>query len=1839
MANKHLKSFLYDPEKEHSACGVGFLTRKDGIQTHELLRLGHEALCSVPHRGGLSSEGVGDGAGISVDLSQTFFSSLTGKKLKIGKFGVGNFFLPVDSNQHPRAVDLIENKLKSAGFSIISSRDIPVDKSKIAENSIKWQLPIRQWIFEPRGHLDKRGFKIAIHGALLDIESVAYTDVALDGLYPLSLSSQLQVLKGRLSSWELIPYFSDLRNPDHLIHTLYFHTRFSTNTDPHPTMAQPFRLMAHNGELNTDKKNRLSEAAIAQAKNTSIIRPRGQSDSCRLDQTLNSRIFDEGLDLVDAVVSMMPPAWENNENLDPKIRSMLEYFSLFEEKNDGPAALIFGDGEVVGARLDRLGLRPLRTVETEDYLAVTSEAGQIGFQPEQIISRGRVEAGGMIYYDHTEQKIYRTDEALLKLAKKNDYSSLVKKLSVKLNDLPEPKEEPAYAASAYSGDLTLPARYVGYTHNQESFKFLMDPMLQFGLEKVSAMGYGNAINPLSDAEGGIAKYFSQKFAQVTNPPLDSIREVDGMTLRVALGEKPNIGESRSSQILINSPVLKMSEMLKIREQNLTPVKIFDILFEPESNNSSKNELSMVKSIDKVARSVSEFARDEGGIAIISDRNMSKKFASIPLFIAISAINQKLIEEGLRLKISIVAESGQIASSHHVACALGFGASAVYPLAVRLRAEELFGFDNASAALQKFIKAAEKSLLKTMGKVGLCTVESYIGGEFFEPNFFDTSDPVLNRYFPNMKTPVGGVGFSLIAQSATDWHSFARSIKHPDEIPILGLFKERSEGAGHSYGMAAVRGFVNMTEEKIKFSQQSNYSLLDGEIDPFRVMTINQMNEAFDLTDDNYVNTSFDKLSKKQIDDFTITSGYREFSKSISEERLRRPAALRDILAFPIDITNLYTYKDIKRALTKYDRNGNNSFAIKGIKVQKKKSDIFLIQLSGEASNGKDKLEALKKIFSEQFENEVIAKNITENVLEIQTKGSALYYFSNVLPGPTAVPIEKVQPASEIANRFTSGAMSHGALVASAHEAVAHGTNMVGGLSNSGEGGEHISRYGTIRASRIKQFASGRFGVWAGYLADPKLEEIEIKIAQGAKPGEGGQLPAQKVTVEIAAARCGTPGVELISPPPHHDTYSIEDLGQLIHDAKAARVKVVVKLVSSEGIGTIAVGVAKAGADVINVAGNTGGTAAASVTSLKYSGRAAEIGIAEVHQALCLNGIRQKVILRGSGAMQTGSDVVKASLLGADSFEFGTTALMMLKCVMAKNCNIKCPAGLTTNAETFDGDPRALAQYLLNISHEVREILASLGLKSLDQARGRSDLLHLIDHPSAVGKLNLKKMLAHIEEPVVSNPVYIERDYSIDDELLDKVKSFISNKKADSIILSPRSKLTNRNKSVGGQLSIDVERLLNYENNDKNFNGLTDIRGRNFLDRGSVKIITEGSAGQSFAAFCNDGFVFRHTGTCNDGLGKSACGGEIIIKSPQGGGSCDGENVLVGNFTLFGATGGRTFIEGQAGDRFAVRNSGAVAVVEGVGEFCGEYMTNGTVLNIGEFAKGFGNGMSGGFLYQYDPENKLKESVSHESVLIGSIGDSNEDGKIHSEAVRQLLQWHKDATGSQLATKMLNNWNAIVKDVYWVMSKALLQYQDAEEILASKSRKDLVDELSTSLAEYQIEELKKAWKKNQLIVGGRAPRIEVQDSPEMYKLLNSYTVIEMAQNLLKHKCSESENVKNLDELVQNSILSENFTLMSALAKHAKKALNVYNDLEIAALVANKRLKDFKKALSLRNIISMDSPGTYSWILHQNKKNKEVLGLIPNFDELFAGVAIADLVNRLPKKEFKQDATHT
>ncbi len=1812
---------LYNADLSQDSCGVGFITHKKSLQTHDLLVLSHQALCTIPHRGGMSAEGIGDGAGVNVDLSLKFFRKVTGdNNLELGQFGVANFFFPEDHEHYDSdAQELVIRHLQQADLPVLLWRVVPVDKSVINQAAADAQLMIKQCVFARPKSLQAAShddFEKHIQATLLAIEAEGFTRKELNGFYPLSMSSRTQVYKGRLNSFEVIPYFIDLYDKDHEISTLFFHTRFSTNTAPATMMAQPFRYMAHNGELNTDKKNRLSENAIARQHNKTIAFPCGQSDSGRLDQTLTRRINEDGMDIVTAVLAMMPPAWENDTTLSPPVRAMLEYFSLSEEKNDGPAALIFNDGIRVGARLDRLGLRPLRSVETHDYLAVMSEAGQIDFPPKEVIKRGRIEAGGMLYFDHNTGEAYDSHQVMERLAQEVDYQTLLKERCLHLYELPEV----ALAEVDNQHHLIIDQRHTAYSLNQESFKFLLDPMLATGMEKVSAMGYGIAPNALSAAEGGMSRYFSQRFAQVTNPPLDSIRESDGMTLRVALGAKPNFSVLPSKQLVIDSPILHRHQLEQIRRQTAVSTLTLAMLYTPNFADDKANEDALEQALLAVCEQVAQAAKNNTAIIILSDINISGSQAAIPALLMISAANQQLVKQGLRFNSSLIAETGQAVSPHDIATLLGFGASAVCAISVHNRVLSHYPVAEHQKVLDKFKKGTEKSLMKTMGKFGLCTVESYIGGEFFESNYLDTDEPKLRPYFPNIHASVGGARYADIAASATEWHYKALFVVAEKDIPFLGLFKERQDGAGHSYGNTAIREYINMTDEAILYIPQE---------------------QSPTASDTAYTDFGYEKRTPEQIDSFGITPAYRSFAKNLYLERDARPAALRDIMDFPADVTTAQAKADFDRILGRQNLCGNINYLIRGLSVSATTSDMFVVALTDHATT--ERLQALAEHLQCRFADSIADFAVAEQALTITLANpdSPLgHYLKVVKTAPEPIALADVQPAHQITATLASGAMSHGALIAEAHEAVAQGTNIAGALSNSGEGGEHSSRFNTLRSCKIKQFASGRFGVWAGYLADPTIEEIEIKIAQGAKPGEGGQLPAAKVSVEIAALRGGTPRVELVSPPPHHDTYSIEDLGQLIHDAKAARVKVGVKLVSSEGIGTIAVGVAKAGADVINVAGNTGGTGAAAVTSLKNSGRSPEIGIAEVHQALSANGLRDKIVLRCSGAHQSGMDVVKSAILGGDSFEFGTTALMMLRCVMAKNCNIKCPAGLTTTHEEFKGDARVLAQYFMNVAHEVREILAALGYQSLAAIRGQTDLLHLIDHPAMIGQLDLTKMLAYTEVVKIAQPIYLEANFSIDNAIIKRVEEELLSGKTEQVIIEGAGfKLNNCNKSVAGQAAIDIERILAYRLSDAQLANnkaiytftFADGRKRRYLAPDSVIIRTYGSAGQSYGAFLNDGMRLEHLGTCNDGVGKSACGGILVVESPGGGIKTPGNNVLIGNFALFGATGGKAFINGEAGDRFAVRNSGAMAVVEGVGDFACEYMTNGAVLNIGGFGKGFCNGMSGGNAYQYDPENLLVKLYDKSSVALHSLSDDSDMARGHEQFVLAMLEEHAHNANSSKARKLLEDWDNQRQHFKFAMPLWLYKTQDAQYLPQGADRKEMIEELAQELARRQIGQVKTAYSHNQPLFDGAIPDYGTADSELMFTLVNSFAVLDkaqqVAQDMLKHLPEAQRSPVAIEQAAHKLITERPRKLQEALVKLTREAYSYYSDEQLAWLLASKRLNDYKTALITRSVQSIHSIGSTAWIIGQEAANKHALAGIPSINEYLAGLVGLDIVQTM------------
>jgi len=1320
---------------------------------------------------------------------------------------------------------------------------------------------------------------------------------------------------------------------------------------------------------------------------------------------------------------------------------------------------------------------------------------------------------------------------------------------------------------------------------------MLDPMLQNGMEKVTAMGYGLAPNALAGEEGGMSRYFSQRFAQVTNPPLDSIREADGMTLRVALGAKPNfsakVGVDGTRQLVINSPILKPQQLLQIERQEQLSVKTIDALFDYAQDDSQTNQSNLLAAIEDCCDQVLELAKNNCDIIILSDEAVSEKRAAIPSVLMISAANQRLIKEGLRFSSSLISHTGQAASTHDIACLLGFGASAVCPSTVYHRASELFSSpSDVEQGLKNFQKAVEKALMKTMGKFGLCTAESYIGGEFFEANFIDTKDPILTKIFPNIHSPVGGVGFADIAKNAAHWHTQATNIEEPNDVPLIGLFKERTDGAGHAFGNTAVREYINMTEEEIQLDEGADTSAFDGLDAEFDDPIIDVPKEAFHKT------MGYKARTPEQINSAKITPAYRAFCENLYEERDQRPSTLRDILALPCNLNGVESAEDFQQHLASINIIGNRNYAFQGLSVEQQANNEYRLTLT---DNTTARAQSLSEAINAQFDNQATIAVDGDSILVHANEASDLdRLLSHAITTHQPLDIANVQDASDITKQLASGAMSHGALVARAHEAVAHGTNIAGAMSNSGEGGENSKRYNSVKASKIKQFASGRFGVWVGYLADPSLEEIEIKIAQGAKPGEGGQLPSAKVDVEIAAARGGTPGVELVSPPPHHDTYSIEDLGQLIHDAKAARVKVIVKLVSSEGVGTIAVGVAKAGADVINIAGNTGGTGAAQVTSLKNTGRVADIGIAEVHQALAENGLREKVVLRCSNAHQTGLDVVKSAILGGDSFEFGTTALMMLKCVMAKNCNVKCPAGLTTNAEMYDGDPRALAQYFINLAHEVREVLATLGYASLREIRGKTNLLNLINHPEMVGQLDMTGMLNQVTEVLIEKPVYLEADFNVDDSILSVFERDFIDANASEINLDG-GRLNNNNKTVGGQFSIDIERLLNYtldEGKATQHPAIYQIaNGRRVLKAGSVTVNTSNSAGQSYAAFNNSGVTMKHIGTCNDGVGKGCSGGR------------------------FGATGGELYVNGQAGDRFGVRNSGAVAVVEGVGDFCCEYMTNGSVVNLGSYGKGFGNGMSGGNAYQYDPEHQLAERCSQDSVMAFKLTDGSELAASQEQALLHHLEQHVAHCDSPLAKSLLNDWENARNDFYFVVPRALFNYQTSESIAVNMSRKSIIDELSRGVCAEQLNKLTEAFKQYSEsgtgLFNGRVPDYGECDTPLIFDYIVTSGLFRRALEAAK-----KAGVGDVDTISRRMIISQDRRLADIVIKDVREALASYQDDALACLLASKRLDDYKRSLSMREVWDIQALGTSTWIILRDQINQQELSRYPSMTSQLA-----------------------
>ena len=962
-----MTEWLYCPESDHDSCGVGLITHKRSVQTHALFQLADEALCKVPHRGGINAQGVGDGGGICFDLSVRFYRALTGRTLEKGAFAVANFFLPKKKADLLAALAALETILAEHGLEVILRREVPVDNGVLNEAGVRAQLPISQWvILRPKACENGEAFEHLLNAVLLEIEEKEVNENPYPGFYPLSFSSRTQVYKGRLKAREVIAYFRDLSDPRHEVSMLFFHTRFSTNTAPNPLYAQPLRHLAHNGELNTDRKSRISELAVASHSGYKLAFAPGQSDSARLDQTLTRRMAEDRQPIEEILIKMMPPAWENDERYPQEVRKMLAYFSLSEEKNDGPAGIVFCDGVRIGAALDRLGLRPLRTLESEDYFVVLSEAGQIDFAPEKVIGRGRIRAGEMVVFDHSTRTLSRSRDILARMAAAQSYGELLEKASVSLATL----KQPPLTALQDNDHFSLAARHVAYGLNRESLKLMLDPMLQSGAEKVSAMGYGVAPNAMNRDEGGMSRYFTQRFAQVTNPPLDSIREADGMTLRVALGAKPHYVSRKTLQLLLDSPILQPQELAAIRrcgEDGLFRVETLATCYAIDKE-ARKNAQSLHEAVEALCAKAVELARRDSDILILDDAGIDETHAAIPAPMMIAAVNRALIDHGLRFNTSVIYATGQIASTHDAALLLGFGASAVAPHSVYNRARECFADEDIARALDAFRKAVHKALMKTMGKFGLCTVESYIGGEFFEVAFLDTEDPLLKPYFPNTRSPIGGAGFADIAASSYAWHM--RAVRdHEEQLPLLGLFKERSDGPGHSYGLAAVRAFAEMTAEAVGFVAERSPQ---GE----RLHLLPQ--------DDSYLRKSCAERTAAEIDSHEMTPAYRHFIAKMAEERAIKPATLRDVLAVAEDFDKADTAEEFLTLLQGYRGEANSHSSCRGLQ-KTKEGDGYVLLLAQES---KARYAALENALRRRFGEEIEIGERCDHGLFVKTSGTA-----------------------------------------------------------------------------------------------------------------------------------------------------------------------------------------------------------------------------------------------------------------------------------------------------------------------------------------------------------------------------------------------------------------------------------------------------------------------------------------------------------------------------------------------------------------------------------------------------------------------------------------------------------------------------------------------------------------------------------------------------------------------------------------------------------------------------------------------------------------------------------
>ena len=1465
---------LYDPTFEHDACGVAMVARLDNRPTHDVVRLALEALDNLEHRGAEGADvRTGDGAGILVQLPDAFFRGVLDFELPpAGCYGVGVCFLPHDPAVRRRIEQLIELNVRVEGQHVLGWRDVPVDEEHVGDTANRSRPYIKQVFIEAGpGHKDDQdAFERKLYVIRRIVELAAGA-----GFYAPSFSSRTCVYKGMLISRQLRGFFPDLSDERFASALALVHSRFSTNTFPSWDLAHPFRVIAHNGEINTVRGNvnwmRARESSLASElfgidlqKVIPIVRP-GGSDSATFDNVLELLML-AGRSLPHAAMMMIPEAYAGREDLPDHLKGFYAYHSCFMEPWDGPAAVCFTDGRVVGATLDRNGLRPGRWVQTRDgHVILGSEAGMLGIRSENVLRLGRLAPGKLFLVDLEQGRIVEDEEVKREVATQKPYEKWFSDHVVHFDDLPvrEPLDGPP--------TFDVRTRQLAFGYSQEDLRVLLAPMALKGEEPIGSMGNDNALAVLSRQRPPLFSYFKQLFAQVTNPPIDPIREAVVMSLATGVGAEGNLLAElpeHARQLAMDQPILRNGELETLRQVDHPAFRAhtIDITWAVQDGPEGM-QARLANACDEAYDAI------EAGvnILILSDRAVGPDRAPIPSLLATAAVHHHLVREGNRLRAGLVVESGEPREIHHVATLIGYGASAVNPYLLfetlgEMHADDrLPGVEDLAEAERHVVKAIGKGLLKTISKMGISTIQSYCGAQIFEAVGLERD--VIDRHFTGTASRIGGIGIATIAEEAMERHSRGFPQRPEDLLPVGGVYAWRRDGEHHQWNTDTIAAIQHAVRD-VHGGAQAQYD---------------------------------------------------EFSKLINEDAARK-ATLRGLL-------------------------------------------------------------------------------------KIRTEGAQ------------AIPLDEVEPASEIVKRFATGAMSLGSISTEAHETLAIAMNRLGGRSNTGEGGEDPRRFtrddnGDLRRSAIKQVASGRFGVTVHYLVN--ADQIQIKMAQGAKPGEGGQLPGHKVDKYIGWVRHTTPGVGLISPPPHHDIYSIEDLKQLIYDLRCAnpQAQVSVKLVAEVGVGTVAAGVAKANADHVVIAGHDGGTGASPLSSIVSAGVPWEIGLAETQQTLLKNDLRSRIVVQTDGQLKTGRDVVIAAMLGADEFGFSTAPLIATGCIMMRACHLNtCPVGIATQdpelRKRFLGKPEHVVNYFFFVAEEVRGIMAELGVRSFDDLIGRNELLEAdeaLEHYRERG-IDLTHLL---HRPVgladdaplhrVSPPPPVLDD-ALDHELVEGARAALE----DGTPVELELKVRNVNRCVGGILSSTIARA----------------HGAGGLPEGSVKVAFRGSAGQSFGGWLASGVEFTLQGDANDYTGKGLSGGTVAVRPPLDAEFVAEDNVIVGNTVLYGATSGRAFFRGLAGERFAVRNSGASAVVEGVGDHGCEYMTGGHVVVLGRTGRNFAAGMSGGLAFVLDEDGTFRTRLN--PAMLDQLEELDDDD---AATCRALVQEHRDRTGSAVAERVLGDWEAM-----------------------------------------------------------------------------------------------------------------------------------------------------------------------------------------------------------------------